>query len=387
MKQFETVYKAFLAECHEKNLSRQLINTTPLEGGRVEIDGNSYINMASNDYLGLAFHPHLQKESQSFLKIYGNGSGASRLVTGNVTPFTEIEGKIASIKGKEAALVLASGFQANGAVLQALLQKSVLKAPPTVVADRLNHASMHFGCAAAGIRQQRYTHGELKEAKKYLASSPEDRPRFLLTETVFSMDGDIAPIKGLADLSEKYGAMLVADDAHGFGILGKGGAGLSGPADLAIGTFSKACGSFGAYVAGSRVMIDYLIQRCGGLIYSTALPPANLGAINAALDLLPQMDAERARVKAHAARFRSAIVESGLNAGASSTQIVPVIVGDVGKALAMQEKLREEGFWVTAIRPPTVPKGTARLRFAFTAAHDEAEIERLINIMHNLSDE
>ncbi len=379
MKQFETVYKTFLADCHDKNLQRRLISTAPQLAGRMTIGGKTYLNVASNDYLGLSFHPKLIEASCDFAKKYGSGSGASRLVTGNITPYAEIEEKIAALKGKQAALVFASGFQANGAVLQALFQKSTLKSSPIVVSDRLNHASMHFGCAAAGVTQKRYAHLSAEQAGQLLKEGENGTPKFCLTETIFSMDGDVAPLEKLAGLCAKHNAMFIADDAHGFGLHGARGEGLGGEADMIIGTFSKACGVFGAYVAASQTMIDYLIQRCSGLIYSTALPPATLGAINAALDLLPELGEERSRALGLAERFRCEMQALGLNTGGSTTQIVPLIVGSAKAALTMSEHLKNEGFWVTAIRPPTVPKGTARLRFTFSSVMEDKDMDKLIS--------
>ena len=315
-------------------------------------------------------------------KAYGVGSGASRLVTGNLDAFAPIEAKIAKLKGKPAALIMASGFQTNGAVLPALLDQSVLGAEPLVFADRLNHASMHFGCNAASVRQLRYRHRDAGHLGELLSQYQDDsRPRFILTESVFSMDGDVAPLKEIAALARAHGAMLIVDDAHATGILGEEGRGLSDEADIAIGTFSKALGGFGGYVACSETVRDYLINRCGGLIYSTALPPSVLGAIDAALDLVPGMDAERARVASLAARFRAGARALQLDTGASTTQIVPVILGSPEAARAMSGRLRQAGFWPASIRPPTVPAGTARLRLAFTAAHEESDIDRLLDVL------
>ncbi|HBF61582.1 MAG TPA: 8-amino-7-oxononanoate synthase, partial [Methyloceanibacter sp.] len=203
------------------------------------------------------------------------------------------------------------------------------------------------------------------------------RPKFILTESVFSMDGDVAPISEIAALAREHDAMLVVDDAHATGILGEGGRGLSDGADLVVGTFSKALGSFGAYVACSETMRDYLVNRCGAFIYSTALPPQVLGAIDAALDLLPSLDAERDRVAALSARFRRDAHGLGFDTGGSSTQIVPVVAGTADAALRLSQSLREAGFWATAIRPPTVPQGTSRVRCVFTAAHRPRDVDRL----------
>ncbi len=381
MKQIENVYKSFLQDCHEKNLRRKLIAIEPEKAGKIKVGGQTYLNFASNDYLGLKHHPKLLEQSRKYGEKYGAGAGASRLVTGNTPLFGEIEQKIASLKGKQAALVLASGYQANGTVLQALFDKTILKSSPTIVADKLNHASMHFGCAAAGIRQKRYRHLDADHAENLLSEAPADTPAFLLTETVFSMDGDIAPMKQLINIASKNQATLIADDAHGFGILGKEGRGLAEEADIIIGTFSKALGSFGAYVAASQTVIDYLIQRCGGLIYSTGLPPTTLGSINAAIDLLPELEAERKQVQRNAAFFRNEMNNIGWDTGKSETQIVPLIIGPAKEAMELSEYLKSENIWVTAIRPPTVPEGTARLRFTFTASQSEADIEYLVKLL------
>jgi 8-amino-7-oxononanoate synthase len=241
---------------------------------------------------------------------------------------------------------------------------------------------MHFGCQAAGVRQLRYRHCDAAHLGALLSQyQGDERPKFILTESVFSMDGDVAPVPEIAHLARQHEACLIVDDAHATGIMGEGGSGLSGGADIVIGTFSKALGSFGAYVAGSATLRDYLINRCSGLIYSTALPPPVLGAIDAGLDLIPGMDTERAYVARLAARFRAGAKELGLSTGASSTQIVPVIAGSPEAALVLSGRLREAGFWATPIRPPTVPQGTARVRLAFTRAHNEADIDLLLEAL------
>ncbi len=310
------------------------------------------------------------------------GSGASRLVTGNLDLFAPIEAKLARLKGKQAALVMASGFQTNAAALQALLDRSVLGAEPLVFADRLNHASMHFGCQAAGVRQIRYRHCDAAHLGVLLGRyQGDDRPKFILTESVFSMDGDVAPLGDIAALARAHDACLIVDDAHATGILGAGGAGLSGEADIVIGTFSKALGAFGGFVASTETVRDYLINRCAGVIYATALPPPVLGAIDAALERVPGMDAERAHVASLAERFRAGAGAAGLDTGASTTQIVPIVVGTPEAALAMSGRLRQAGLWASSIRPPTVPPGTARLRLAFTAAHQETDVDRLLDVL------
>ena len=374
----ESRYQAFLDRLGQDRLRRELTAVAAGDARNLRVGGRTYVNFASNDYLALRFHEALLARAREWAEVHGVGSGASRLVTGNLDLFAPIEAKVASLKDKPAALLMASGFQANAAILQALFDRSVLGAEPLVFADRLNHASVHFGCKAAGVRQIRYRHGDAGHLAELLTPyQSASRPKFILTESVFSMDGDVAPVPEIARLARAYDAMLIVDDAHATGILGEGGRGLSGGADIVIGTFSKALGSFGAYVACSEGMRDYLVNRCSGLIYSTALPPPVLGAIDAALDLVADLEGARAHVAGLAARFREEAGALGYDTGASSTQIVPVIAGTTDAALQLSARLREAGFWATAIRPPTVPQGAARVRLAFTAAHTEADIDRL----------
>ena len=378
----ESRYQAFLAAASSEGLRRSLTDVAPRDARTVRVKGRDYVNLASNDYLALRFRPELIERTCEWATLYGAGAGASRLVTGNLDLFARIEEKVAKLKRKSAALVMASGFQANASVLAALLDRTALGAEPLVFADRLNHASMHFGCKAAGVRELRYRHGDAAHLAELLSRYQEDsRPKFILTESVFSMDGDVAPLAEIGRLARAHDATLIVDDAHATGIQGERGRGLSDEAEIAIGTFSKALGSFGAYVACSETVRDYLINRCAGLIYATALPPPVLGAIDAALDLLPALDAERARAAWLAASFRERARAVGYDTGASSTQIVPLITGNAEAALALSEMLCEAGFWATAIKPPTVPTGTARVRLAFTAAHNEADVERLADLL------
>ena len=378
----ESRYRAWLDARAASGLLRELQSAEHDARGHVSYGGKSYVNFSSNDYLGLSQHPALVERARAWTEQYGAGAGASRLVTGNLHMFDEVERKVAKLKNSPAAVVMASGFQANAAVLQALFDKQVLTREPIVFADRLNHASMHFGCQAAGVRQHRYRHCDVEHLATLLAKHGKDSgPKFILTESVFSMDGDVAPMQALAALARVFNAMLICDDAHATGILGAGGEGLSGAADVVIGTFSKAMGSYGAYIACSESLRDYLVNRCSGLIYSTALPPPVLGAIDASIELVPGLDAERAHVRALAGRFREGARSLGYDTGASSTQIVPLIVGATQDALGLSARLKDAGCWVAAIRPPTVPQGTARLRLAFTAAHLSAQVDALLDVL------
>lgn len=371
MPQIERAYQNFIEARMQRHQRRQLVEILRPDARRIEVGGKCFINFSGNDYLGLSMHPDLKKRAAAWAQIYGAGCGASRLVIGNVEVFAALEEKLAAFKQKESALIMVSGFQANASVLPALFDRQVLGAEPLVFADRLNHASLHLGCAAAGVRQIRFQHNDMDHLEHLLQQHADPtRPKFILTESVFSMDGDLAPMQTLSQLAQAYECFLICDDAHATGVLGARGRGLSDQADMVIGTFSKAMGSFGAYVACSAVLKDYLINRCAGLIYATALPPAVLGSIDAALDLVPTLDAERAHVQVLAQAF-------GQGVGAQvHSQIVPVHIGADADALAVALTLKDAGFWVTAIRPPTVPRGTARLRVTFSAAH------RMEDVLH-----
>lgn len=352
-------------------------------GGKLRRAGRELLDFSSNDYLGLSQHPLLIERAADWAREFGAGAGASRLVTGTSEAHLAIEARIAAFKGTEAALLFASGWQANAAVIPALL-----KAAPgaAVFADRLIHASLHQGCAAAGVRQIRFRHNDLDELDSLLATKGKDAPaRIILTESVFSMDGDTADLARLAEIARRHDAFLFADEAHATGVLGPGGAGLSatvpGGVDLVMGTFSKAMGGFGAYVAGSRLLCDYLVNACSGFIFSTAPPPAVLGAIDAALELVPGLDAERQHLSGLAASLRRELRARGIDTGQSDTQIVPAIVGDAETAVTLSRKLAERGVVAAAIRPPTVPPGTSRLRLALRATHGEKDIAHLLSAL------
>lgn len=383
MSRFDGLFAPCLETVRSQGMLRQIRPVRPAGPGRVWREGRLLLNFSANDYLGLAHHPALVAGACRWAERWGAGSGASRLVCGTIEPLAALEARIARLKGTEAALVLVSGWQTNAAVLPALFQRDLYGADPLVFTDRLNHASLHHGCQAAGVRQIRFRHNDLDHLERLLARhSHQPGPRFILTESVFSMDGDQVALPALADLAERHGAFLYLDEAHATGVLGPHGMGLSGlvpgRVDLIMGTFSKALGGFGAYVACSAVLRDYLVQRVSGLIYATALPPAVLGAIDAALDLVPTLDQARHHLHHQADRLRAALAGAGIDTGASSTQIVPALIGEAGAALAVSEALERAGLLAIAIRPPTVPPGTSRIRFALSTAHSAEDIDQLI---------
>jgi 8-amino-7-oxononanoate synthase len=372
MARFDAAFSAALNALAESDLLRST-RTVP----------SGMLNFSSNDYLGLARHPLLQQRAAEWGRAYGAGAGASRLVSGTLEAHAKVEAKIAAAKKTEAALLFASGWQANASVLASLLR---LEKPALVFCDWLNHASLHHACRAAGVAQIRFRHNDMAHLAALL-DEHDGAPgrRFIVTESVFSMDGDQADLAALHALAERHDAFLYLDEAHATGVLGPRGMGLSGTlpggVDLAMGTFSKALGGFGAYVAGSKPLCDWLVNRASGFIHTTALPPTVLGAIDAALDLVPEMEAERRRLHAHADRVRATLCGLGIDCGPSTTQIVPAIVGDARSALALAARLRAEGIFTVAIRPPTVPPGTSRLRFALSAGHSEDDVSRLIAVL------
>lgn len=334
------------------------------------------IDVSSNDYLGLSRHPALIERACQWARKHGAGSRAARLVAGTTEDLLELERQLAAFKGAEAALIFATGFQLNGSVLPALLE---LGNAPLVFADRLNHASLHAGLK--GVKQIRFRHNDLAHLEELLAVHPGSC-RWIVTESVFSMDGDRADVPALAALAEKYGAFLYLDEAHATGVLGPQGKGLAalapGKVTVVMGTLGKALGGAGAYMAGSRTLIDWIINRCAGFIYSTAPAPAALGAVAAALELVPPLEAERARLAAMGDALRAALHAKGISTLASTTQIVPAVIGDEHATLAAARRLREAGILAIAIRPPTVPPGSARLRFALSAALSDAQFERVL---------
>lgn len=385
-RQLDDLAQARLQELAEQGRLRRLRPYRRDGAHLVRTDGARLIDFSGNDYLGLSRHPELIARACAWTERHGASASASRLVTGTLDAYVAVEERLAAFKGAEAALVFNAGFLANATILPALAE---LFGETLVYVDRLNHASLHHGIAAAGLRQQRFQHNDFDHLRTLLKRD-QGKPgrRLIVTETVFSMDGDRVPLGALIALAKEFGALLYVDEAHATGILGPQGRGLAaqhaGRIDVVMGTLGKALGGFGAYVAGSRLLIDYLINRCAGFIYSTALPPSVFGTLDAALDLVPVMDAERARVQDHADRFRKAAKQRGFSCGSSDTQIVPLLIGANEATVAAQVQLEEQGLLAIAIRPPTVPAGEARLRLSFGAAHNDRDVARLIEAIAGL---
>lgn len=367
-------YTTYCRERQAQNRFRTLRESVIQPHGRVERGGVSYVNLASNDYLGLSQHPALKDAARAYVATFGAGTTASRLITGNHPAYAHIERTLAKAKGKEAALILPTGYQANITVLAALADRSVVGRPVTILADRLAHHSLLQGAALSGARLMRFRHNDYDHLESLLQAQ-KGAFCLIVSESVFGMDGDRADLNRLGALAEAYNALLYIDEAHAVDLAPRPGI------DVIMGTFGKALGSFGAYIACSQSVRDYLVQRCGGLVYSTALPPAILGSISAALDLLPHLEKERAHLQTLSTHLRQSLTAQGWNCGNSTTQILPIIVGEESVALNMAERLKREGFLVPAIRPPTVPPQTSRLRLSISAVHRAEDIERLISVM------
>ena len=365
---------------------RRRLRPVSLADGRLrDSGGRVLIDASSNDYLGLSQHPLVKARAAEWAERHGAGAPASRLVTGTRDITLAVEEKLAAFKGCEAALLFSSGFQANATVIPSLAR--VGAGETAIFSDALNHASIVHGCRAARAQTQVFRHNDLDHLEDMLRRhAGKPGRRLILTESVFSMDGDRADLPALLQLAERHGAALYVDEAHASGVLGPQGRGLAaecGGVDIVMGTLGKAFGAFGAYVAGSRTLIDWLVNSCPGFIYTTALPPAVLGAVDAALDLVPGMDAERARLAQNAQHLRDILKLRNYDTLGSMTQIVPAVIGSEEDALAAAQKLKEAGILAVAIRPPTVPEGTSRLRLTLSSALSETDMQRLLEVVAN----
>ena len=377
MRSLDEFAAAKLAELERANLRRRLVDTTRLDGIWALRNGRRLLSFSCNDYLNLSQHPAVKAAAIEALQQYGTGSGASRLVTGNHPLFAALEARLARLKGTEAACVFGSGYLANIGIIPALIGAGDL-----VLIDELAHACLWAGARLARATVLPFRHSDLAHLRALLEQHRARHGRALIaTDGVFSMDGDLAPILGLAALAERFDAWLMTDDAHGIGVVGGGrgstfAAGQRIEVPLQMGTLSKAIGAYGGYLCASAAVIELIHNRARSFVYSTGLPPAIAAAAIAALDLIAADPAYAALPLAKARAFTRRV---GLPEAESP--IVPLIVGDAQAALAASRLLEGEGFLVIAIRPPTVPAGTARLRFAFTARHPDEEIERLADIV------
>lgn len=368
-----------LTELSEQNMLRSLREIESAQGPHVQIDGKDQLLLCSNNYLGLASHPTLVEAACCAARDFGVGSGASRLVSGSMSLHHRLEEEIADFKGTEAALLFNTGYAANNGIIQGLLGPE-----DRVFSDALNHASIVDGCRLSGAKVSIYPHNDMAALELILTEASKLRTgRWLIvTDGVFSMDGDIAPIDRLVELKERFGAWLMVDDAHGGGVLGAEGRGTAehfgclGKIDLQMGTFGKAFGSFGAYLAATRSVIDVLINRSRAFIFSTSLPPAVVATNRAALQLVRSAEGQlrRQRLEKNRQLFSGCLQQAGLDLCGSTTQIVPVLTRDPAPTMKAAASLFERGIYLSGIRPPTVPPGACRLRATLMANHDPQEV-------------
>ncbi|HYW36082.1 MAG TPA: 8-amino-7-oxononanoate synthase [Balneolaceae bacterium] len=382
--------EAFLEEAlEERKQNYRFRSLSPLKpsGIIVNKEGNSYIDFSSNDYLGLAGHPDIIQKSEEYLQAYGAGSRASRLISGTYEIHSRLEEQFAGVFDSEAALLFNSGFQANSTILGTVTSRHSL-----ILADKLSHSSLLQGSLSSRADFQRFSHNDTVHLRALLQKAQEqnyDRI-WIITESIFSMNGDRSPLNEISALAEEFDAWLFVDDAHAAGVWGEKGLGLAKNIpniDILLGTCGKAFGSFGAYVICSQKMKEYLVNFCPGFIYTTALPPAVIGATRAALDLIPTLQEEREKFHQNIEFFCQSARELGFDTGLSSTQIIPLIVGDDQEALQLSDWLRENGILATAIRPPTVPREQSRIRVSLSSRHTKKQLKKFLNTLKNWNHE
>lgn len=383
-----TDIEASLQQARDAGLLRELREVETATGPRIRIDGNDVLLLCSNDYLGLAGDPRVRRAAAEAAETWGAGAGASRLVSGNLSPHVQLETRLAEFKGTEAAVLFGSGYLANMGVVAALASRGGV-----VFSDELNHASLVDGCRLAAAETVIYPHADIDALADGLERAG-DRPATIVTDSVFSMDGDLAPLEEIVDLAERHGARLIVDEAHATGTIGPGGRGLiselglDGRVDVMVGTLSKALGSYGAYACCSETMAQYLINRARTLIYSTALPPTAVAAATESLRILSEEFASAdeqtgvvTTLRSRALTFREALAAEGFDVEKNEIPIVPLVIGDPGEATAVCEAALEKGVFAQAIRPPTVPEGTSRLRLTVMATHTEEDLRSAAKIL------
>lgn len=374
-------YASELNELKSQGLYRRMSRIEGNQSSRVVVEGKEVLLLCSNNYLGLADHPVLKEAAIKAVEKYGVGSGASRLVSGTMALHEHLEEQIASFKGTERALLFNSGYAANTGVIPALAHKGDI-----IFCDKLNHASIVDGCLLSRAQLVRYPHNDMACLRRRLEEYRGAGRRIIIADGVFSMDGDLAKLAELVALKKEFGALLMVDDAHGTGVLGITGRGtaeyfgLTAEIDIAMGTLGKALGGFGAFIASTNEIIDYLVNRARSFIFSTSLPPAVLAAASAAIEIVDSREGAelRQRLAENAVYLRSALSSAGFDTLGSETQIVPIFVGDARKTMEFSRALLTEGVFVQGIRPPTVPAGGSRLRCTLMATHSLADLQQVV---------
>ena len=376
-------YSDALIRRQEESQFRSPRTYTPIDATHVIYEGSTYLMMASNNYLGLTHHPHVKDRASQALQQYGTGSGGARLTSGSFPLFQELENRLAQWKECEKALTFTAGFMANLGTISALVNKGDI-----IFSDELNHASLIDGCRLSGAKVQVYPHKDVQALEPLLAESKHYSMRFIITDGVFSMDGDIAPLPELLELAERYNALLIVDDAHATGVIGEGRGTAhhfhcESPRIITTGTMSKALGSIGGYVCGSQTIIDYIINHSRPFIFATALSPADIGASLGALEVLAQEPRVYQNLRSNTEYMHKALQSLGIPSS-DDTPIFPIIIGSNEDTLEASRLCEQEGIILSGIRPPTVPINTGRLRLTVTAAHTEEELQRVIQVLQTL---
>lgn len=372
----------YINEVKQHDLYRAPVSYQPLDAVHVEAEGQRYLLLATNNYLGLTHSLSVKQAAMSAVEQYGTGSGGARLTTGSHPLYEKLEQQLALFKGTEAALIFNTGYMTNVGIISALVNKG-----DVIFSDELNHASIIDGCRLAKGQTVVYRHADMAHLAEMLANTPCQGQRLIVTDGVFSMDGDITPLDKIVELAEKYQAMVMVDDAHAVGVLGRGGRGtvdyfgLKGRVHIQVGTLSKSLAAEGGYVAGSQVLIDYLVNKSRSFIFSTALSPGTVAAGYAALEELQARPELVDKLRDNGDYVRNALVAAGLQIEGVLTPIIPIMIGEAALAVEMAQKLKEQGVIVSAIRPPTVMPGASRLRLTVSAAHDRADLVRAVEII------
>ena len=373
-----------LEDLRKRGLTRSLRQIESPQGPRIAIQGREVLNLSSNNYLGLADHRSVKEAAIACLRRYGTGAGASRLVSGDMAPHRELESQIARFKGSEAALLFNSGYHANLALITTLVGRG-----DVIFSDRLNHASLIDGAILSRATVKRYAHGDVEALERQFEAHRHCRRRLIVTDGLFSMDGDIAPLREIQRLARRYDSMVIVDDAHGTGTLGRHGRGtlehLGMDADdiIQMGTLGKALGSFGGFVAAGQRLIDLCVNKARAFVFTTALPPAVCAASSAALAIIEGEPELIAALAERAAFMRKALNEAGCDTLSSAHHIIPIMVGDPVRAATVSDQLLREGLYIQAIRPPTVPEGTSRLRLTVMANHSLDDLRSAALIIKN----
>ena len=389
---FDQLFFNEYRESKKKGLDRKLKTLTKISQIKIRYNNKVLLNFSSNDYLGLSENRYLKNQTIKMIKQYGIGSGSSRLVSGNYDLHEETESILAKKKNSEDSLIFSTGYLANYSVLSSIFNSDIFKKSPIVLSDKLNHQCIYEACKSKKIHFLRFQHNNLNHLEDLLKKNKnKSNPKFILSESIFSMDGDIANIEGLVMLKKKYKAFLFLDEAHATGVYGKNGFGLSvkfsKDIDCVTGTFSKAFGSFGAYVACSKKIKSFLINNCPSFIYSTALPFSLLASILSAIKIVPKLGKQRQILRNNSLFLRNSLKYAGFNICNSQTHIVPIIIGDPNKTILISNKLENKGLYLAPIRPPSVPSNSSRLRISVSSLHKLNHLNTLIKELKNLSHE